>query len=816
MAADFGSTGSRVPPGDSVATKPGGKAAPKPMDTHQDPEVRLGNGAGVSAEPDLFSSTEAAEVDDRQYLSDDSVAETEDAELEADFDGELDAEPLADDAPSVEQVEVAAASPFDALPAPLAATMTARGFRELTQVQIAALEAVEKGRDLRITSQTGSGKTVALGIVMAPSLVPERGERNIPRALVIAPTRELASQVREELDWLFAELPDASVECVTGGTSVFHERKRLARGPRVLVGTPGRLVDHLRSRALDLSGVREVVLDEADQMLDMGFRDELEAILEATPADRRTHMVSATFPPAVARLAERYQTQAHSIEGTQLGQANQDIEHIGHVMQGDDRYGVLVNTLLLAEGGRALVFVPTRADAARLSESLAKDGFGALALSGDLQQAQRTRTLAAFKNGTVSVLVATDVAARGLDVPDVEVVVHFAPPSEGESYVHRAGRTGRAGNKGTSILFAPANRRRRIERLLEDEGLSIEWRDLPGADYVRAELAKRDTERLREAIGSEATEEQLENARRLLEDRDPAQVVAALVERARPTHAREPIEVRTVGSRDRHERNERPERSTERYERPQRSGEREERFQRKERPERGERPERDARHDGPSQDRPARSFQRNKPGFTRFFVSWGFQYGATPGRLMALICRRGDISSRDVGAIDMGPRGTTFEVTDAVAREFEVKAGRPDDRDPKIRIRRDFMSQEGGGAPQSGGPDRDSGGQGGYQRGGGSYQRGGGGGGYQRGGGGFQRGGGGGGYQRSGGGGYRGGSEQRGGYQRDGGARGGGQGGYQRGGGQGGFQRDKRDDREGFGGDSPFREKRNGFDRGRR
>jgi ATP-dependent RNA helicase DeaD len=780
------------------------------MESKQQSEVHLGDGTGVSAEPSLFSSNELPQTTDQAA----EAAPEPEAQVAPAPAPEAAVAPEAAPQPETSEATAPAekadsgasgseqAGPFAALPDPLAVTLTARGFNELTQVQVAALEAVEKGRDLRITSQTGSGKTVALGIVMAPSLVPERGEKNTPRALVIAPTRELASQVREELDWLYAELPDARVECVTGGTSVFHERKRLSRGCRVLVGTPGRLVDHLRSRALDLSGVREVVLDEADQMLDMGFRDELEAILEATPADRRTHMVSATFPPAVARLAERYQTQAHSIEGTQLGMANEDIEHIGYTMQGDDRYGVLVNTLLLAEGGRALVFVPTRADAARLSESLAKDGFGALALSGDLQQAQRTRTLAAFKNGTVSVLVATDVAARGLDVPDVEVVVHYAPPSEGESYVHRAGRTGRAGNKGTSVLFSPANRRRRIERLLEGEGLSLEWRDLPSAEFVRGELAKRDTERLREAIGSEATEEQLENARRLLEDRDPAQVVAALVERARPTHAREPIEVRQTGPRDRHESR------GDRYERPQRRGEREERFQRSDR---YNRDDRNDRNDGPRQERPARRFQGNKPGFTRFFVSWGFQYGATPGRLMALICRRGDITSRDVGAIDMGPRGTTFEIADAVSREFEVKAGRPDDRDPKIRIRRDFMSSEGGG-------DRDGGGQGGYQRGGGGggYQRGGGGGGYQRGGGGggggYQRGGGGGGggYQRGGGGGgYRGGQNRdgggQGGYQRGGG------GGYQRDGGGGGYQRDNRD-----GGDSPFREKRNGFDRGRR
>ena len=777
------------------------------MESPREPEDCLGNGAGVSpessisapietlattdveatepearVEPEPEASAQAIEPEAQvaepepsaQAIEPEPEAKEESEVQAADADATTEAEPEPEQ--EQEQEPEAEADPFAALPAPLAATLHARGFTELTPVQKAALECLEAGRDLRITSQTGSGKTVALGLVMAATISDEARETRAPLALVIAPTRELASQVREELAWLFAELPDANVECVTGGTSVYHERKRLQRGPRVIVGTPGRLCDHLRTHALDLSKVREVVLDEADQMLDMGFREELETILEATPTERRTHMVSATFSRAVGRLAERYQSEAHSIEGTQLGVANADIEHIGYMMRSEDRYGALVNTLLLGEGQRCLVFVPTRADAARISEDLAKDGFGALALSGDLQQAQRTRTLSAFKNGTVHVLVATDVAARGLDVPDVSMVVHYAPPSEGEAYVHRSGRTGRAGNKGTSLLFAPFNRRRRIERILQDEGVELKWSALPSADSIKAELAKRDTARLAEAIDAEVVEAQLETARTLLEGREAEHVVAALLERAKPKHAREPFEVAPN------------------------DGRKNDRGDRGDRQDRGDRRD---RGDRPQYDRGARGPVRTKPGYARFFINWGAQYGATPGRLMAVICRRGDISSRDVGSIDMGPRGSTFEIADPVSESFEQNSSRPDTRDPLQKIRRDQAGS--GGGYQGGGY------QGGGQRqGGGGYQ----GGGYQGGG---QRQGGGGRPWQNRDGGDRGGNRP---YQGGGGDRpyrdGGGNRPYQGGGGDRPFQggggsrpyRDGGGDRpfQGGGGNRPYRE----------
>ncbi|TFH21184.1 MAG: DEAD/DEAH box helicase, partial [Myxococcales bacterium] len=334
-------------------------------------------------------------------------------------------------------VACSGSSPFEGLAKPIRKALTKRGFAELTEVQSAVLASGAADRDLQISSQTGSGKTVALGMVLAPRLLEAAaagGAARTLRALVIVPTRELAVQVSAELRWLYAAVPGLTVECVTGGSSVGQERYRLERKPTVVVGTPGRMHDHISRRAIDCSSVAEVVLDEADRMLDMGFREELEAILDATPSDRATHLVSATFPSAIQKLARKYQNNPLAVEGTRLGDANEDIEHVGHLIRLHDRYDAIVNLLLLAKDERTLVFVNTRAEASGLADQLAGDGFAAAPISGDLEQFQRTQTLDAFRNGTKKVLVATDVAARGLDIPEVAMVIQTDAPLDGESY----------------------------------------------------------------------------------------------------------------------------------------------------------------------------------------------------------------------------------------------------------------------------------------------------------------------------------------------------------------------------------------------
>ena len=419
-------------------------------------------------------------------------------------------------------------SAFAGAPAQLVPALIARGFTELTSVQRAVVDPAYAGRDLRVSSKTGSGKTVALGFLIAPYLAgiaPKAGSTapateaeavlppdddagatetasaaapatvavaapastakgGGPRALVLAPTRELAVQVAGELRWLLAGI-GANVVVVTGGTSIALERRSLSSRPEVIVGTPGRLLDHLEKGAIDASQVAVVVLDEADQMLDLGFRDDLITILGKTPTSRRTHLVSATFSRAVMSLGAKYQRDPLSAEGTALGSANEDIAHVVHLVRAGEIEAALVNLLLLAEGERVLVFVRTRADTADLAERLVGRGFSARGISGDLEQRDRTRTLDAFRSGALTVLVATDVAARGLDVPDVGMVVHVGPPGDAEALTHRAGRTGRAGRKGVSVILANQAAGEEVQRLLSRARIRADVRPAPNATEVQ-------------------------------------------------------------------------------------------------------------------------------------------------------------------------------------------------------------------------------------------------------------------------------------------------------------------------------------------
>lgn len=430
------------------------------------------------------------------------------------------------------------------LPSPLRTALSNKGFQQLTKVQRGVLEAETERADLRISSQTGSGKTVAVGLAIGRFLL-QTGERRgrlpeehqkSPEVLLLTPTRELASQVKRELQWLFAEVPDAWVEVVTGGTSVGMERKSLFKGPRIVVATPGRALDHFERGALVGDRVAHVVLDEADQMFDLGFREELAAILEKLPEGRRTHLVSATFSGDVKRIAERHQSHPVFVEGTALGRANEDIEHVAHVVGFRHRYDALVNLLLKHralgeddEPGRALVFTRTRADALEVAERLQRDNLPAEPLSGDLAQAARTRTLAGFRSGRVRTLVATDVAARGIDVAGIELVVHYDPPENPDTFTHRSGRTGRAGQKGTSVMLLPPQARGRLERIFKVAGVKPSWAPVPTADKIRKLYAKLGKRRIYQMLETRVEEEHLEYAKKLCSEHPPEEVIARLL-----------------------------------------------------------------------------------------------------------------------------------------------------------------------------------------------------------------------------------------------------------------------------------------------
>jgi ATP-dependent RNA helicase DeaD len=372
--------------------------------------------------------------------------------------------------------------------------LLARAYTEPTPVQAAVLAPEAADRDLLVSAQTGSGKTVAYGLAFASTLLgaAERLDWSpAPLALVIAPTRELALQVKDELGWLY-EQAGATIVTSVGGTDARREQRLLANGCHIVVGTPGRLRDHLERGQLDLSRLRVVVLDEADEMLDLGFREDLEFILDAMPEMRQTLLFSATIAREIAMLARRYQRDALRIDTVPRGEQHNDITYRAIPVAPDETERALVNVLRHVDARASLVFCATRDGVRRMHAALLARGFGAVALSGELSQHERNGALQALRDGRARVCVATDVAARGLDLPDLGLVVHADLPTDRAVLLHRSGRTGRAGRKGISVLLVPPGRRRRAEQLLASAGIEAEWRRPPSA----AEIRRLDQERL--------------------------------------------------------------------------------------------------------------------------------------------------------------------------------------------------------------------------------------------------------------------------------------------------------------------------------
>jgi ATP-dependent RNA helicase DeaD len=376
----------------------------------------------------------------------------------------------------------------------LAKALAKRGYDTLTPVQEAVLAPKLQHNDLIVSAQTGSGKTVAFGLALAAKLLGDSerlSQPGDPQALVIAPTRELAMQVKGELEWLYAPAGGVVASCV-GGMDSRDERRALERGAHIVVGTPGRLVDHQRRGALVLDALTSVVLDEADEMLNLGFREELEHLLEASPAERRTLMFSATMPRAIEALAKTYQRDAVRVNTVAEHKQHLDIEYRALVAPGQESENAIFNVLRYYDATNALVFCSTRMAVTHLTSRFTNRGFSVVALSGELTQSQRTHALQALRDRRANVCVATDVAARGIDLPDLDLVIHADLPKNPENLLHRSGRTGRAGRKGTSVLIVPYSARRRTERLLRDARIEAKWGEPPSVDDIR----RRDDSRL--------------------------------------------------------------------------------------------------------------------------------------------------------------------------------------------------------------------------------------------------------------------------------------------------------------------------------
>ena len=501
----------------------------------------------------------------------------------------------------------------------IADALAAQGYDTLTPVQEAVTDPALSDADLLVSAQTGSGKTVGFGLAIAPTLLGDDthfGPAGAPLALIIAPTRELAMQVSRELSWLYGQAGAIVTTCV-GGMDQRTERRALDRGAHVVVATPGRLCDHIKRGNIDLGELRAVVLDEADEMLDLGFRDELEFILSEAPEDRRTLLFSATVPAAIAKLAQSYQRDAQRI--TTVGETKQhaDIEYRALNVHPRDTENAIINVLRFYEAKNAIVFCNTRAAVARLTTKFTNRGFSVVALSGELTQSERTNALQALRDGRARVCIATDVAARGIDLPNLELVIHADLPTNADTLLHRSGRTGRAGRKGVSALIVPPKFKTKANRLLGWAKLKAEWGPAPSAEEVNAA----DEERLlTDPAWSDPVPEDAEAfVAKLTEEFTAEQLAAAFVNLYR-ARASAPEDLTDPGAKD---------------------------------------------------DRPRPSFGPS----VWFSVSKGRNDGAEPRTLLPMLCKRGDLTKDDIGAIRVQQDHSFVEILESSAQKFKNALG---------------------------------------------------------------------------------------------------------------------------------------------
>ncbi|MDC1399251.1 DEAD/DEAH box helicase [Yoonia sp.] len=507
----------------------------------------------------------------------------------------------------------------------LADALAKQGYTDLTPVQTAVTDPALEGQDLLVSAQTGSGKTVGFGLAIGPTILAEDGTfgpAGRPLGLVIAPTRELALQVKRELQWLYAAAGVTMASCV-GGMDFRDEKRSLERGAHIVVATPGRLRDHIMRNTIDLSEIKAVVLDEADEMLDLGFREDLEFILDQAPESRRTLLFSATVPPMIATLAKSYQRDAVRIATASKEKQHSDIEYRALSVANHDIDAAIVNILRYYDAPNALVFTNTRAMVTRLTTRLSNRGFAVVALSGELSQAERSNALQAMRDGRARVCVATDVAARGIDLPNLELVIHAELPTNAETLLHRSGRTGRAGRKGISALIVPAKMKRRGENLLKWGKLTAEWATPPTAEEVTA----KDEERLlTDPVWSEEfTDDEQTFAKRLLAEHAPEQIAAAYLRLyAGKQSAPEMISEYKDG------------------------------------PAAKERKPREVSSFGPSK---------------WFSVDVGREGKAEARWLLPMICKAGDITKNEIGAIRIQPNETFIEISEAAVPGFLSAVG---------------------------------------------------------------------------------------------------------------------------------------------
>ncbi|MCG6966662.1 MAG: DEAD/DEAH box helicase [Chromatiaceae bacterium] len=528
------------------------------------------------------------------------------------------------------------------LPGPLLKVLSEVGYETPSPIQAQAIPLLLAGNDLLGQAQTGTGKTAAFAL---PLLARIDASANYPQLLVLAPTRELALQVAEALQTYARFLPGFHVLPIYGGQGMGMQLNQLRRGVQVVVGTPGRIMDHMRRGTLDISRLQALVLDEADEMLRMGFIDDVEWILEHTPPKRQIALFSATMPDEIRKVAERHLNEPQHVKIASRTTTAENIRQRYWAIGGLHKLDALTRILENETFDGVIIFVRTKTQTVELAEKLSARGFAAEALNGDVAQAQRERTVDRLRDGKTDILVATDVVARGLDVKRVTHVINYDIPYDTESYVHRIGRTGRAGAAGDAILFVAPRERRMLRSIEKATGQRIDPMDLPSVHDINSKRTERFKASVREAVENEDLSLYYRLVSELEQeaDFDALQIAAAL---ARLAQGDVPLLL------DPKAESQRPER---------RGFAADERDQRTERPARAERPERPrVRKVVETGALPLKDYPEVE--MERYRVAVGYQHGVKPGNIVGAIANEADLESKYIGHIEIFDDFTTVDL----------------------------------------------------------------------------------------------------------------------------------------------------------
>jgi ATP-dependent RNA helicase DeaD len=533
----------------------------------------------------------------------------------------------------------------------LVQAVTALGYTEPTPIQAALIPVMLTGVDVIGQAQTGTGKTAAFALPILHNLEP--GQRHI-QALVLCPTRELALQVAGAITE-YGSVQNVRVLAVYGGQPYGPQINRLNRGVDVVVGTPGRLMDLMERNSLNINHVKTVVLDEADEMLSMGFVEDIETILAETPADRQTALFSATLPTPIRRLADRYMNKPQSIQVQHAQVTLAAIEQRYYLVNQSDKTAALTRLFEVETITSALIFVRTRVGTGELSNELSRRGFPAESLNGDLTQEARERTLNRFRQNQVKVLVATDVAARGLDIDDISHVFNYDLPDDPEIYIHRIGRTGRAGKTGIAIsLVTPREKRllKQIEHLIRQP---LTKTALPTEEDIKTRRENELLENVKVWLGRARYRRERELVARLVEEgHDPLEIAAAALKLARADEKQRPVasvaEVQDTGPR--------------RYPQKAGAGDRD-----------GKRQKISSRERG-SFSRESAGSVSHESGMVRLSLSMGRAHGIRPNDVVGAIAYHADIPGSTIGKIFIEDQRTLVDVPENLVNQVLSKAGK--------------------------------------------------------------------------------------------------------------------------------------------